>query len=91
MTVKRNESKWLWRIAVWSFLAAVSVASVEAATGPNGGQDGTVFTFSQVALLVAVGAAWGDNRTNRTRDREEFKALRDEFHEFVKEARKHDE
>ena len=91
MTVKRNESKWLWRIAVWSFLAAVSVASVEAATGPIGGLDGSGFTFAQVALLVAVGAAWGDNRTNRLRDREEFKALRDEFHEFVKEVRKHDE
>lgn len=89
--IKQHESRWLWRIAVVSFAAAVSVASVEAATGPNGGGDGSVFTFSQVALLVAVGAAWGDNRTNRLRDREEFKALRDEFHEFVKEVRKHND
>lgn len=89
--MKQTESRWLWRVAVVSFVAALSVASVEAATGPNGGADGSGFTFSQVALLVAVGAAWGDNRTNRLRDREEFKALRDEFHEFVKEVRKHDE
>lgn len=89
--MKQHESRWLWRIAVVSFVAALSVASVEAATGPIGGVDGSGFTFAQVALLVAVGAAWGDNRTNRLRDREEFKALRDEFHEFVKEVRKHDE
>lgn len=89
--MKHGESRWLWRVAVVSFVAALSVASVEAATGPIAGSDGSGFTFAQVALLVAVGAAWGDNRTNRLRDREEFKALRDEFHEFVKEVRKHDE
>ena len=86
-----RESVWLWRVAVVAFLAAVSVSAVEAAGSPNGASDGFTFTFPQVALLVAIGAAWGDNRTNRQRDREEFKSLRDEFHEFVKEVRKHDE
>ena len=87
----KQESRWLWRVAVVAFLAAVSVSAVEAAGSPNEGGSGSGFTFAQVALLVAIGAAWGDNRTNRARDREEFKALRDEFHEFVKEVRKHDE
>ena len=87
----RKESRWLWRVAVVAFLAAVSVASVEAAGTPPDGGGGFVFTFSQVALLVAVGAAWGDMRASRIRDREDFKALRDEFHEYVKEGKKHDQ
>lgn len=87
----RKESRWLWRVAVVAFLAAVSVSAVEASGTPPEGGSGFVFTFSQVALLVAVGAAWGDMRASRLRDREDFKALRDEFHEFVKEVRKRDE
>ena len=74
----------MWHVAVFAFLASVSVSAVDAATSPNGGQDGFTFTFPQVALLVAVGAAWGDMRTNRNRDREEFKAFRDEFHDRLK-------
>jgi len=87
---REGESVWLWRIAVLAFLAAVSVSAVEAAGSPNEGKGGAEFTFSQVAILVAVGAAWGDARTNRGRDREEFKELKDEVHEFMKEVRKRD-
>lgn len=87
-----KESRWLWRVAVVAFLAAVSVSAVEAASGVNGQPDGSGFTFAQVAILVAVGAAWGDMRTNRVRDREDFKELRDEFHKYVSETRgQHDQ
>lgn len=67
-----RESRWLWWVAVACFVAGVSVSAVEAATGATGGGDGSAFTFAQVAILVAIGAAWGDMRTNRQRDREDF-------------------
>ena len=70
--MKGVQSRWLWRLAVVSFVASVSVGAVEAATeGAAVGMD-SMFTFPQVALIVAVAAAWGDMRTNRNRDREDF-------------------
>lgn len=85
-----RESRWLWWLAVLCFAVGVSVSAVEAATGATEAGGGSAFTFAQVAILVAIGAAWGDMRTNRTRDREELKELREEFHEFVREAKKHE-
>lgn len=73
-----KESRWLWWVAVACFAVGVSVSAVEAATGATGGGDGSAFTFAQVAILVAIGAAWGDMRTNGQRDREEFKEFRAE-------------
>lgn len=67
-----RESRWLWWVAVAAFLVGVSVSAVEAATGTTETGGGSAFTFAQVALLVAIGAAWGDMRTNRQRDREDF-------------------
>ena len=45
-----------------------------------------------VAVLVAVAAAWGDMRTNRNRDREEFKEFRQDVHERLErmEGKHHD-
>lgn len=76
-----RESRWLWWLAVLCFAVGVSVSAVEAATGATEAGGGSAFTFAQVAFLVAVAAAWGDMRTNRNRDREEFKAFRDDVHE----------
>ena len=67
-----RESRWLWWLAVLCFAVGVSVSAVEAATGATEAGGGSAFTFAQVALLVAIGAAWGDMRTNRQRDREDF-------------------
>ena len=67
-----KQSRWLWWLAVAAFLVGVSVSAVEAATGATEAGGGSAFTFAQVAILVAIGAAWGDMRTNRQRDREDF-------------------
>ena len=88
----KEPSRWLWRVAVFAFLASVSVGAVDAATGANAVGGDSMFTFPQVALLVAVAAAWGDMRTNRNRDREEFKEFRQDVHERLERMeRKHDD
>ena len=79
--MKEVQSRWLWRVAVVAFLASVSVGAVQAAVGLPAVSGDSLFTFPQVALLVAVAAAWGDMRTNRNRDREEFKEFRQDVHE----------
>jgi len=71
-----RESRWLWWVAVGCFTVGLSVSAVQAATGAVDAGGGPAFTFAQVALLVAIGAAWGDMRTNRSRDRDEFKDFR---------------
>ena len=90
--IKEAQSRWLWRVAVASFFASVSVGAVDAATGVLGVGGDSMFTFPQVALLVAVAAAWGDMRTNRNRDREEFKEFRQDVHERLErmEGKHHD-
>ena len=87
-----RESRWLWWVAVSCFVAGVSASAVEAATGATEAGGGSAFTFAQVALLVAVAAAWGDMRTNRNRDREEFKEFRQDVHERLErmEGKHHD-
>ena len=79
--MKEVQSRWLWRVAVTAFGLSVLAGTVGATVGlPAVGGD-SMFTFPQVALLVAVAAAWGDMRTNRNRDREEFKEFRQDVHE----------
>jgi hypothetical protein len=87
-----KESRWLWWLAVSAFVAGVSVSAVQAATGASAVGVDSLFTFPQVALLVAVAAAWGDMRTNRNRDREEFKEFRQDVHERLErmEGKHHD-
>lgn len=90
--IKEAQSRWLWRVAVASFFASVSVGAVDAATGGSAVGADSMFTFPQVALLVAVAAAWGDMRTNRNRDRDEFKEFRQDVHERLERMeRKHDD
>lgn len=81
MSAKDVRSKGLWWVAVAAFFASVSVGVVQAATGASAVGVDSLFTFPQVALLVAVAAAWGDMRTNRNRDREEFKEFRQDVHD----------
>ena len=90
--MKEVQSRWLWRVAVASFIASVSVRAVQAATEHSAVGVDSLFTFPQVALLVAVAAAWGDMRTNRNRDREEFKEFRQDVHERLErmEGKHHD-
>lgn len=89
--MKDIQSRWLWRVAVAAFVASVSVGAVDAATGVLGVGGDSMFTFPQVALLVAVAAAWGDMRTNRNRDREEFKEFRQDVHERLQRMENHHE
>ena len=84
-----RESNWLWRVAVLAFLASVSVGAVDAATGASPVSGDSLFTFPQMALLVAVAAAWGDMRTNRIRDREEFKEHRKDMHDWLEKLEEH--
>ena len=70
-------SNWMWWVAVCCFslgLVATVVAPAWAQqASPAGG-----FTWSQVALMVGVGAAWGDIRRQVTDLRRDMDDIRKE-------------
>lgn len=67
--------KWLWRVAVACFLSGVVLMLAKPAWAETPTPVGT-FTWTQVVLLVGVGAAWGDMRRQVADLRRDFDDLR---------------
>lgn len=78
-------SRLLWFVAVFAFSMSIVTAAVAGQQGVGVGD--VNFSWSQVLVLVALGAAWGDQRTDRRAMRRDIDELKAEFHEF---RQKHD-
>lgn len=67
--------KWLWRVAVVCFLGGVVLLLARPAWADAATVGGS-FTWTQVVILVGIGAAWGDMRRQVADLRRDFDDLR---------------
>ena len=69
-------SNWMWRLAtVFGIFSAIALVWPEKASAGTDLSDVHV-TLSQVFLLFAIGAAWGDQRRQTKDIREEMSRIR---------------
>lgn len=79
---------WMWRLAVAFYSAGLIVFALPALAAVSAISIGDVtFGWGHVLVLIGIGAAWQDVKTNRARDREEQKRDRDEIRAEVREMR----
>jgi peptidoglycan/LPS O-acetylase OafA/YrhL len=80
-------SVWLWRLAQLGFAAMLLAIAIPAWAGQAIVLGDGAIPWVVLAALVTVGGAWGDLRTNRRRDREEFIEFKKQIHDEMKELR----
>lgn len=80
-------SRWMWRVAQASFAASLLLLALPVQAGQGITVAGVDIPWAIAAGFVAVGAAWGDLKANRARDRAEFESFQREVRESLKEIR----
>lgn len=82
-----KQSRWMWRTAQVSFFVSLLLLALPVQAGQGIVIAGVDVPWAIVAGFVAVGAAWGDLKANRTRDRAEFEAFQRDVKDGLKEIR----